>query len=453
MLRPDWYFVGGDMIKNLHKALMILAMAMAAACSTQSSYAEPIDHKAAFEYFIQAKAASDVDGGRLWGTLLYGPMMFVDPQSRDVVANRPDAEGKLAQQGDVWTGKLSAGETMANTAKLWAGTEWTMILWPGRGGDKISRTRLMMHELYHRIQDDLKLPAANPSNGHLDTRDGRVWLLLEWRALAAALKAEIEQQKSAIEDAILFRSHRRSLFPSAGAEENALEINEGLAEYTGVKLCGQTDINQRSHAARLCEGHSRMHPSLTRSFAYTSGPAYGLLLDAYAPNWRKSLKADSDLGAMLAAACGAKSPGAATAQDRANQYDGPKIMADEDLRLATRSKLLADYKSRFVEGPTLTIPLSGNVNYSYDPNTVQAVEGLGLVYPILSVTDDWGTLEVTNGAVMVREKETPVRLIVRAPTVFKDQTLESDDWKLTVKPGWKLNPGERPGDFRVERAK
>ena len=413
--------------------------------------AEAIDHKTAAEYFAEAKAASDADAGKLWGIPLYGPMLFVDPQTRALVANQADAEGKLVKQGEVWTGVLPPDQTMANTAKVWAGVEWTMILWPALGGDKISRSRLMMHELYHRIQDDLRLPAANPTNAHLDTRDGRVWMQLEWRALAVALKKESEERKAAIADALLFRQQRRALFSTAAPEESALEINEGLAEYTGVRLSGQTDTKQRSHAARQCESHAQTHPSLTRSFAYTSGPAYGLLLDSLKPDWRSSLKANSDLGAMLMAAIGTSIPTdlGGAAQDRAIVYDGKKLMADEDQREITRRKKLAEYQTKFVDGPTLTIPLEGNVNYSYDPNTIEAVDGLGLVYPTLTVTDAWGVLEVSNGAVMVRENEQPIRVIVAMPANANRHTRESKDWKLKLNSGWELRPATRNGDFEA----
>ena len=45
----------------------------------------------------------------------------------------------------------------------------------------------MLHELFHRIQPDLGLMTISGNNAHLDTVEGRVWLRLEWRALARAL--------------------------------------------------------------------------------------------------------------------------------------------------------------------------------------------------------------------------------------------------------------------------
>src|SRR4029079_12075047 len=100
------------------------------------------------------------------------------------------------------------------------------------------------HELWHRIQDQLGLPSSGASNDHLDTRDGRYWLQLEWRALAAALATSGPDEKRAITDAALFRTRRHRIFPGGADEERAMEMHEGLAEYTGVRLSGSPDLRQ-----------------------------------------------------------------------------------------------------------------------------------------------------------------------------------------------------------------
>jgi hypothetical protein len=64
---------------------------------------------------------------------------------------------------------------------------------------------------------------------------------LEWRALSRALQASTdEERREAAADAVLFRAERYRLFPGAQAQEQALELNEGLAEYTGVRVGNPT---------------------------------------------------------------------------------------------------------------------------------------------------------------------------------------------------------------------
>src|SRR5205823_12780938 len=130
--------------------------------------------------------------------------------------------GRLTKRGDVFVGRLPDDVNAANTAINWAGVRWSMIYWSYLGDDKYERDRLMIHESFHRIQDEIGLPAANPSHSHLDSMPGRIWLQLEWRALSRALTHQGVDRKDAATDALVFRLYRRTLFPQADSEERAL---------------------------------------------------------------------------------------------------------------------------------------------------------------------------------------------------------------------------------------
>ena len=67
-----------------------------------------IDTKLAGQYFEEARAICDRDSGRLWGVTLYGPMLFVDPGSRAIVASHADKDGLLRERGGVFVGRLPA---------------------------------------------------------------------------------------------------------------------------------------------------------------------------------------------------------------------------------------------------------------------------------------------------------------------------------------------------------
>src|ERR1041385_3795062 len=209
--------------------------------TTVSDAAEAIDFVVAEKYFQEARRICDEDGGKLWGRSLYGPMIFVDRATLTVVANQGDVEGNLTKKGPVFVGRLPADIPAANTAINWGGVHWSMIFWDALAEDQYDRDRLMIHESFHRIQDELGLRASNPTNNHLDSMAGRLWLQLEWRALNRALSRRGLERNEAVKDALIFRLYRRALFPRATAEEAALEMNEGLAEYTGVKFSGRPD--------------------------------------------------------------------------------------------------------------------------------------------------------------------------------------------------------------------
>ena len=393
-----------------------------------------IDPDRALEYFKQAEELSERDGGRLWRMRLYGPMLFVDRGTRAIVANQADKEGRLRRSGEVFVGSLPLDRNMANTATEWAGVRWTMLIWPVPS-DPQRRARLMMHELFHRVQDDLGLPLSNPENNHLDTRDGRTWLRLEWRALGRALSAAGRERIAAVEDALVFRALRRARFSDAAQQERALEFNEGLAEYTGVVLSGLS----ASHAAAALKEHEN-RDTFVRSFAYASGPAYGILLDASDADWRRRLKPGDDLGGLLQAALKIKPPeiSRAAAERRAKPYGGAEVIAAETKRDEDRQRRMDEYRKRFVESPILIVPLSSKVRYSFNPNGVEGFEDVGSVYRTLRVTDRWGILEVSKPALMIRRDGKVAQVRVPAPADASARAPTGDGWTLQLSEGWEL---------------
>jgi hypothetical protein len=418
---------------------------------TSSAQEQAIDTALAEQYFQEARAICAKDAGELWGLRLDGPMMFVDRETRMMVANQSDGEGRLIQKGNVFVGRLPEAENIANTAIRWAGVKWTMMIFP-LPTDKRDRAQLMLHELFHRLQDDLGFALANPVNNHLDSFEGRLWLQLEWRALQRALILQGNERRKAIEDALVFRARRREIFPQAAPNENDLELNEGLAEYTGVKFRGLPDMEAATFLAKqLQDFESR--PTFVRSFAYASGPAYGLLLDQANPHWRKSIKQERDMAALLAKALAIKVPAKLKqeAELRSKKDDCTSLFAMETERANRRKKRLAEYQARFVEGAVLIIPLSAEVRYSFNPNNLEVLDDFNTVFPNLRISDVWGILTVTNGAVLTRKDGRMVKVTIAAPTNPQAKLLQGDGWTLELKDGWQLATGERSGDYIIKK--
>jgi hypothetical protein len=311
----------------------------------------------------------------------------------------------------------------------------------------------MIHELFHRIQDEIGFPGSNPANNHLDSFDGRLWLQLEWRALQKALTGQGARASEALIDALVFREHRRAIFAGSSLSERGLEMNEGLAEYTGAKLRGTTDVETADYMARSLEAFER-RPTFARSFAYATGPAYGLLLDRASEEWRKGLKPTDDFGALAERLYSIKLPKdlKREAERRAVKYDGESLQAAETERENRRRNRTANHRARLVDGPILILPLSDDVQYGFDPNNVESLDGIGTVYPTLRVSDRWGILDVTNGALMFRDGQKVSRLQVAAPTDAGAQKLKGDGWTLELKEGWMIEPAPRKGDYIIKRA-
>ncbi len=424
-------------------ALPVLLLSLAAA----------IDLDAAARAFAEARAATAKDGGRLFGVSLDRPLLFVDPATRQAAGDRSGREGALRPEGGVFVGAVPKSIPLANTSVEWGGERWAMILWP-LPEDARERVRLLVHESFHVAQKDLGLPAASPANSHLDALDGRLFLQLEWRALRAALLASGDARKSAARDALLFREHRAAVCGgNARAEERALEINEGLAEYAGVVLAG---FGPPDVARRLDTAPGRFK-TLARSFAYESGPAYGLLLDAEAgPSWRESLSSASDLGLLLGAALDLRTPEpdalSTEAERRLAAYDGAALRASESAREERRRERLSELRKRFVEGPVLIVSLTPATRFSFDPGSLESLDGAGTVYPTLEMSGEWGTLEVRRGGALIDSGWRHVSVPAPGAGDGGDgNVVAGDGYVLRLAAGWRLLDGERAGDRAVRR--
>src|SRR5262249_8044426 len=114
------------------------------------------------------------------------------------------------------------------------------------------------------------------------------------------------------------------------------------------------------------------------------------------------------------------------------------------------AKVIAAARARFLEKPVLALPASPDVNYSFDPNQVTAIDdNLSVFGGNVQVMDAWGILSTTGGVLIVREQGHIALVQVRATA--DASTLSGEGWKLDLKPGWKIVTGPRPGDYLAQK--
>jgi len=394
--------------------------------------AAQVNQEKAASYFKEAAALCEREGGRLWGVSLCGPMVFADAATKTIATNQPAPDAKRPP---------ALG--FANAAMDWGGVRWSTFVWQIVPADAHARARLMMHELYHRIQPQLGMLPPDGHNEHLDTIDGRYWLQLEWRALAKALAASGPARVAALRDALAFRAYRRKIIAGAEENERPLEINEGLAQYTGTVASSDSNADAVADAIQQLTDVLKQ-TTFVRTFPYPLGAAYGLLLDAYSPGWTHRVKVIDDLGRLVMAA--AKVEPSSDAVAAAKLYGGAELRAAEEKRDVEQKARVAELRKRFVEGPVLITPRARSSSFTTSGMT--PIPGEGIVYPSIRANDTWGSLEAKT-ALMATDGS---KLVVPAPPNTEGDVLHGDGWTLTLAPGWVVRPGPRPGDFQVVHA-
>ncbi len=398
--------------------------------------AAQVDQKRATQYFKEAQALCERDGGRLWGVSLCGPMVIADAATGTIATSQPAPAGDRPRVLG-----------FVNAPVEWGGITWSAYVWQMIPEDQGERGRLFMHELFHCVQPRLGLIAPrDPGAGeniHLDSLEGRYWMRLEWRALARALGATGAGRTSAIADALAFRAARHQRFPAAAASEHVVDINEGIATYTQY-VTGSDSAEDAIRHATLTLAGSETSPSFVRTFAYASGAGYGLLLDALSPGWHRKMTGASDVGQLLSAAAGATTvPDAVAAAAR---YDGAQVRAAEEQRDREQQVIIADLRRRYVDGPVLVVPRAGSGSVNNTGATV--IPDAGTVFRAMANKGAWGSFDAQGGALVSADGQT---ISLPAPVVVDATTLKGDGWTATVAPGWAVLPGPRPGSFRVVR--
>ncbi len=395
-----------------------------------------VDEQRAQEYFKEAQALCERDGGRLWGISICAPMVIADMRTQTFATSQPAPEAPRPR-----------GLGLGNAPIKWGGATWAAYMWD----DVVSRTQrerneLLLHEMFHGVQPQLGVIAPALATEHLDAMEGRYWLRLEWRALARALRESGEQRRLAVRDALTFRQARRILYTTMVESERGQEITEGLAAYTGTVLAAPSAADAIVAAVKLLDGAeaTALGSSFVRTFAYNSGPAYGLLLDASSPGWTRRLRGTDDLGAQVMRALEIQP--ATDAAASAARYGGAGIRASEQKREQERQERLAELRRRFVEGPVLQIP---GGSHNYDTRGAVAIPGVGTVYfGSFRASGTWGTLEAEKGVLVASDGRSRR---VSAPVRRDDVTLTGDGWTFKAAAGWVVREGSRPGDYEVVR--
>ncbi|MCX2495386.1 hypothetical protein OQX63_17985 [Pedobacter sp. PF22-3] len=430
------------MIKKFYISILLFML-------TQSLFGQ---EKATFQdsiatYFDEIKTEA-YKHQRLWEKDLYGPMLLVNPNSRQTLANFPDSVGFLKQNGKIYAGILPGKINIANTAVNWNGRRWAMIMLP-LPVNKHERINLLAHELFHVNQPSLGFKLFNTENNHLDQRDGRIYLRLELEALKKALHTSNQtEQKTHLTNAIAFRKYRYSVYPGADTTENLLELNEGIAEYTGTIISGRNKKQSYEHFTQSINSFLS-NPTFVRSFAYQTIPIYGHLLDNIRKGWNREITIKTNLTDYFINAFNITLPNdlKKTTDLVINQYNGEAIISEEKIREEKTKKLIAEYKSKFITQPHFELVFE-QMNVSFDPRNIIPIEDKGTVYPNIRVTDKWGILTVENGALMSSKWD---KISVTSPLKTENKIISGDGWTLQLNDKYAVIKDEKTGNYKLTK--
>jgi hypothetical protein len=420
----------------MQRTLSLLSLSFFLNVNFQPALAD-IDEAKAIRYFEDVQKVCRADNEKLWDIDFCRHTLFIDPDDRSVLGY------DLRRNGQIDPSKFARGywpddRPISNTTRFWKGRQWATIVWPPRR-DATERNALILHENFHGIQGILPFRVGRPLNtNHLDDLPGRMSLRMEVAVLAKALLEEnADERKRLAELAYQIRLKRLVGNERAVRAERYWQLYEGIPEYTGHKLTKSNDELSSFIAARMPDLVAR--ETYAHDFAYFTTPAWAILLDKEFPYWRDHFSGRYDLADTYA---------------RTARLD-ERVLSDTEFETATipfgyyasfafeseRQRALdgerAKYRARFVEGKVLVLTASG---FRMDPSSVVSLGKDGRVFQEMEISDDWGSLSATGGAMMGPR---PPWIYVEAVEENGQLVLDNDKWTLTLNPGWHIVEHER----------
>jgi hypothetical protein len=372
----------------------------------------------------------------LWNRDIYGPFLLINRQTREVYANMPDSAGVLTPCGDdIYCGTLPKEKIISNTSTKWNGTQWATVMLP-LDKNKTDRLNLCTHELFHASQPALGFSLQLGDNGHLDTKDGRLCLRLELAALEKALLASQKREvKRHVYHALLFRKYRYQLFAKAKVEENKNELNEGIANYTGIYMSAVRDAERKGEFVRNLR-NGQAYNTFVMGYAYLTIPSYGYILSKRDKGWNRKIGNGTNLTDFFwnAFRFNASPQLNDEVKRAAIEYGGEILAVEEQKREHKQQEMVGTYTDLLVVKPHLFLK-NIKMNIGFSPIEAISLEEHGTIYPTLTVSDAWGSLTVKKGGLLAKNWS---GVTVSAITRQDNSVVEGDGWVLKINPRFSI---------------
>lgn len=418
---------------------LILPLVLATSCKKEVAINYMTNQKA-LEYFKSVEAYCNSEIAQLWGVNLYGPVLIVNPDTREIYSNFQDAEGLLKPKDGIFVGTYPKESIDPILALEYGGTQYGMVRLRRSEDPNLIQER-MVHALFHCFQANNKLDYRGSDTSHLSEHTARLWVKLEWKALNRAIRTSGETRVQAIRDALIFRSARREMYPEYVLHENHFEIFEGLTTFTYSLICNES---YEAYVRKLLNYYDRIYngSSYTLSWGFLNGALYGHLLYESDFDFTTLVAKDFDLGQIIGEVYNITLPEISrdVAGSLAINYDIDGINREEADREMVRKENIRKKVAKYTEKPVIYIDLESPY-FSYEPDEVDLVDSIGIIYNTLRVTDNWGRISVDDGGCLVSPNLDFLRVPARNIETDKNHII-GEGWHLILNDSWELVPYE-----------
>jgi hypothetical protein len=387
-------------------------------------------------YFKKIEENCYNDNGRLWGANLAGPLMFVDRETRKIVASHPDKEGILKEKEGIYTGSYPRENLINNTALLFGGTLYGMAPLPPEE-DEYRIVSRALHCLFHRFQDSIGFTSSGYNTGNMDEKNARLWVKLEWKALRKAIESEGPDQEVAVRDALIFRGASNELYQNFTGDRIKFETYEGLSTFTHLKLATKYP---EEYKTRLFEILDRIYSliSYARTYGSVHGALYATLLDKKGFDFKTIRSENTDMGEILRKLYGITLPSVCrdVAGSLALNYEIETIKEEEARRDLEINARIDRTVSTFTDKPVVYFELVSPY-FDFEPEDIRPLGSHGTLYNKLRTSDNWGKLTVDKGGCLVSNNFKYLRVTAKGLNANRNR-VDGEGWHLILNNDWEI---------------
>jgi hypothetical protein len=409
----------------MKRAVVILSMLLA----VSSSYSQNDENiKKLIPVVSDIQAITEKDDGKFWNIKYTTPLLFVNPENRQAVAFDVGKEP--------YEVLLDETVPISNTSSNWNGKMWAMIQTP-LPKQSFECEKLILHEMFHVLQPSLNFDSLfEVTCEHLEQKDARILLRLELQALLKALQQSNNKDSLYYHliNAFSFRNSRYIMYPEAKENENKIELNEGMAEYTALMMTQRYSNNKLNANKLITYFNNRISSfekkNFIRSFAYETIPLYGYLIQMDIPDWHQKVTKKTNLTDYFMQIMGIHFR--EDWENVAPQYGYKYIMTEENDRFEQMVAVKNAITEKFLCVNHVEIPLF-QYNMSFNPNEIMIIESVGETYINTVFMDIWGKLETHKGLLLDKEHG---KVFLSPIIKTENSIIFGDGWELRLNDDW-----------------
>lgn len=358
----------------------------------------------------------------LWNISLNAPIVIIDHINNKLFFSAIENGSVQPIKEELWDNKIP----LANSFFDYNGRRHVTIIHSAFMNSTCEqRINLLSHEIFHLYQKELGIENETSKNYHMDEAQGRALLQIEMKALQQVLSGH----SGSLSDALYTRAYRQSLYPDNN--EDLYELNEGLAEYTGIKLSVK---NIREYVkSKLDYDISRGY---TNAFGYSTGSAYAVILDEIYPEWRY----DKELTNGLVYLIKKVKPQYGGTVEKSEldkllaKYEYAQIIENEKEELKSFGDIAKFKELLKPETPKLCLA-NQKINFTYNPNDRVISLGDAVLLRNMTIMGEWGQVNAKNGIVRLNNWSA---FYLLPPTNITANVVQGDSYEIKLNQGWKV---------------